>query len=313
MRCLVTGGCGFIGSHLVDALVTRGDEVVVLDDLSAGSAENLNRNARLIKGSILDTVTVESAIKGADCVFHLAARVGIPLSVEDPIGTQQVNVGGTLNLLEAARRRVVSRLVYASSSSVYGNQATHLMREDMTSAPKSPYGLQKLIGEQYCTLYAGMFGITMASLRYFNVYGARQVSQGHYTPVVARFRQQREAGEALTIYGDGLQTRSYIFINDVVRATVAASVGELPSSNNTIMNIGSNEETSVQKIARLIGGEVKHVWPNPRESFEERRLAADCSRARFLLDWQPTVPFYCGIALTYPELLGYFEEEEGRQ
>ena len=302
MRCVVTGGCGFIGSHVVDALIARGDSVTVLDDLSSGTPGNLNGQARLFNGSILDTSVVDSSVQGADCVFHLAAWARVPRSIENPLGTHQVNVVGTLHVLEAVRRHNVPRLVYVSSSSVYGNQATHLMHEGMTPGPLSPYGLQKLIGEQYCTLYARMFGITTVSLRYFNVYGPRQTNEGPYTLVVARFRQQRDAGEPITIYGDGLQTRSYTYIDDIVRATVSASAETLPASHNTILNIGSDEETSVLEIARLTGGEVKHIYPNPRGLFEERRKAADYSRAGALLGWQPVVSFRSGFAMTYPEL-----------
>jgi UDP-glucose 4-epimerase len=284
----------------VDALVARGN-VTVLDDLSSGTTDNLNGRAQLINGSVLDTSAIDRAVQGADCVFHLAAWGQVPLSIEDPVGTHQVNVAGTLNVLEAVRRYEVPRLVYVSSSSVYGNQATHLLHEDMTPDPLSPYGLQKLIGEQYCTLYARMFGITIASLRYFNVYGPRQVAEGPYTLIVARFRQQRDADEPITIYGDGLQTRSYTYIDDVVRATVSASVADIPASRNTILNIGSDEETSVLEIARLTGGEVKHIYPNPRGPFEEHRKVADYGRASSLLGWQPVVPFRTGVALTYPE------------
>ena len=241
MRCAVTGGCGFIGSHVVDALVARGDSVIVLDDLSSGTVENLNGHARLITGSILDTSIVDNAVREVDCVVHLAAWAQVPRSIEDPLGTHQVNVVGTLNVLEAVRRFRVPKLVYVSSSSVYGNQETHLLHEDMTPEPLSPYGLQKLVGEQYCTLYARLFGTTIASLRYFNVYGPRETSEGPYTLVVARFRQQRNAGKPLTIYGDGLQTRSYTYVDDVVRATVSASVTDLPASRNTILNIGTKE------------------------------------------------------------------------
>ena len=300
MRCVVTGGCGFIGSHVVDALVARGDSVVVLDDLSSGTINNLNGQAQLVNGSILDTSAVGSAVRGADCVLHLAAWARVPRSIEDPLGTHQINVVGTLNVLDAVRQFEVPRLVYVSSSSVYGNQSTHLLHEDMIPNPLSPYGLQKLIGEQYCALYARMFGITVASLRYFNVYGPRQTSEGPYTLVVARFRQQRDAGESLTIYGDGLQTRSYTYIDDVVRATMLACYADLPASRNAVLNIGTEEETSVLEIARFVGGEVRHVYPNPRGLFEERRKAADYSRANVLLGWQPAVSFRSGLAMTYP-------------
>ena len=301
MRCVVTGGCGFIGSHAVDALVARGDSVSVIDDLSSGTINYLNQHAELVNGSILDTTAVDNAVRGADCVIHLAAWARVPRSIEDPLGTHQVNVVGTLNVLEAVRRFEVPRLVYVSSSSVYGDQATYLLHEGMTPDPLSPYGLQKLIGEQYCTLYARLFGTTIASLRYFNVYGPRQTSEGPYTLVVARFRQQRDAGEPITIYGDGLQTRSYTYIDDIVQATMAACLADLPASRNTILNIGSDEEISVLEIARLIGGEVRHIYPNPRGLFEERRKAADYSRANSLLGWQPVVAFPTGLALTYPE------------
>lgn len=301
MRCVVTGGCGFIGSHIVDALLTRGHSVTVIDDCSSGNPDRLNGSARMVKGSVLDNSPLEDAVQGTDCVFHLAARARIARSVKDPIGTHHVNVVGTLNVLEAARRHGVSRFVYISSSSVYGNQNTHVMHEGMVPDPISPYGLQKLIGEQYCTLYARMHGITIASLRYFNVYGPRQVSEGPYSLVVARFRRQREQGKPITIYGDGLQTRSYTYVDEAVRATVSAGAEALPPSCNTILNIGSGEETSVLEIARLVGGEVIHINPNPRGRFEERRKAADYSRAKAILGWEPAVDFHTGFTLTYPE------------
>ena len=308
MQCVVTGGCGFIGSHVVDALVARGDAVTVLDDLSSGTVDNLNARADLRNGSILDAAIVDSTVRGADCIFHLAAWAWVPRSIEDPLGTHQVNVTGTLNLLEAARRHAVARFVYVSSSSVYGNQATHFLHEGMTPDPLSPYGLQKLVGEQYCTLYSRLCGMTAVSLRYFNVYGPRQVAEGPYTLVVARFRQQRDAGEAITVYGDGLQTRAYTYVDDAVRAMMAASAAEVPASRNTILNIGSDEETSVLDIARLVGGEVRHIYPNPRSAFEERRKTADYSRAKVLLHWQPAVSFRSGLALTYPDLAGLHSE-----
>ena len=171
MRSVVTGGCGFIGSHVVDRLVERGDEVVVVDDLATGDAANLNAAACLVRGSVLDAELLQDAVYGADRIFHVAALPRVPRSVEDPVGTHRVNVDGTLNVLEAARRAGVDRVVYSSSSSVYGEQATHLMREDMTPNPLSPYALQKLVGEQYASMFARLYGMTAVSLRYFNVYG----------------------------------------------------------------------------------------------------------------------------------------------
>ena len=209
MRSVVTGGCGFIGSHVVDRLVQRGDEVVVVDDLATGDAGNLNPDARLVRGSVLDAEMLRDAVEGADMVFHLAALPRVERSVEDPVGTHRVNVDGTLNVLEAARLADVGRVVYASSSSVYGEQTTHLMREDMTPNPLSPYALQKLIAEQYLSMFAPVYGITAVSLRYFNVYGPGQPLEGEYTLVIGKFLRTRRAGRPLTVYGDGEQTRAY--------------------------------------------------------------------------------------------------------
>ena len=300
MKCVVTGGCGFIGSHLVDALIARQVEVVVIDDMATGNAANLHEDACLAAGSVLDLDLLRSTLKGADCVFHLAAWARVQRSIDDPIGTHNVNVLGTLNVLDAALKSDVPRLVYISSSSVYGDQPTHLMREDMTPNPMSPYALQKLIGEQYCTMYARLFGLTIASLRYFNVYGPRQAAEGPYTMVMGRFQQQRDAGEPMTVYGDGEQTRAYTYVGDAVNATVLAGTRDLPAGENVILNVGTKEETSVMEIARLMGGEVRNIYPNPRGAFEERRKAADCSKAKAVLGWEPAVPIREGFAMTYP-------------
>ena len=289
MRSVVTGGCGFIGSHVVDRLVQRGDEVVVVDDLVTGDAANLNPDARLVRGSVLDAEMLRDAVEGADLVFHLAALPRVERSVEDPMGTHRVNVDGTLNVLEAARLADVGRVVYASSSSVYGEQATHLMREDMTPNPMSPYALQKLIAEQYLSMFAPVYGITAVSLRYFNVYGPRQPLEGEYTLVIGKFLRTRRAGRPLTVYGDGEQTRAYSHVHDVVSATLLAAEADVPPDRNTVLNVGSGVETSVNQLAAMIGGEVVHVIPNPRGDVEERRKAADCSRAAAVLGWEPTM------------------------
>ena len=289
MRSVVTGGCGFIGSHVVDRLVQRGDEVVVVDDLATGDAANLNPGARLVRGSVLDAALLRTAFEGADVVFHLAALPRVERSVEDPVGTHRVNVDGTLNVLEAARLADVGRVVYASSSSVYGEQTTHLMREDMTPNPMSPYALQKLIAEQYLSMFAPVYGITAVSLRYFNVYGPRQPLEGEYTLVIGKFLRTLRAGRPLTVYGDGEQTRAYSHVHDVVSATLLAAEADVPPDRNTVLNVGSGVETSVNQLAAMIGGEVVHVIPNPRGDVEERRKAADCSRAASVLGWEPTI------------------------
>ena len=295
MKHVVTGGCGFIGSHLVDRLVELGHEVVVVDDLSTNEDRQVNPAAALVEGSITDLDLVRSATEGADCVFHTAAWARVPRSIDDPVGTHEVNVNGTLNVLQAARENGVGRVVYSSSSSVYGDQDTHVMREDMTPNPKSPYALHKLIGEQYGSMFARLFGMSVVSLRYFNVYGPGQTTTGAYVLVIPRFLKLRDEGSPLTIYGDGEQTRSYTHVSDVVRANVLAASEELPAGENVALNIGPNEETSVNEIAAMIGGEVEHVFPTPRGEFEELRKSSDCSKAKAVIGWEPRVPLSEGI------------------
>ena len=295
MRCVVTGGCGFIGSHIVDALVGDGAEVVVLDDLSSGNRDYLNPAAELVEGSVADGEAVRSAVAGAAWVFHLAALPRVQQSVDDPIGTHAVNVNGTLNVLQAAREHGVERVVVSSSSSVYGDQETHLMTEDLEPNPMSPYGLHKLIGEQYADLFASLFGLQVVSLRYFNVYGPRQSAEGAYALVIPHFLRLRDEGKPLTVYGDGSQTRDYVHIEDVVRANLHAANSELPEGRAVALNVGSGEETSVNEIAALVGGEVEHIIPNPRGAFEEQRKCADTSRAKTVIAWEPRIRLAEGI------------------
>jgi UDP-glucose 4-epimerase len=295
MKCVVTGGCGFIGTHLVDRLVRNGHQVTVLDDLSTGSLERLNPSAEPLYCSVTDADTLAAVTDGADVVFHTAAWARIERSVADPVSTHAVNVTGTLNVLRAAHLNGVSRVVNSSSSSVYGDQSTHLMREDMEPKPKSPYALQKLMGEQYAELFAGLFGMSIVSLRYFNVYGPGQPSDGQYALVIPRFLRMRREGNPLTVYGDGAQTRSYTHVSDVVEANLLAAVADLPVGQHIALNIGTGQEISVNDIAAAIGGPVQHIVPNPRREFEEARKAADYSLARSLIRWEPRVTFADGI------------------
>ena len=295
MKCVVTGGCGFIGSRLVGRLVELGHEVTVLDDMSTGERSNHNRRADLVIGSVADLTAVLTATEEAEVVFHTAAWARVERSVADPIGTHDVNVTGTLNVLRAAQLSGVRRVINSSSSSVYGDQDTHLMREDMTPNPMSPYALQKLMGEQYAALFADLFGITIVSLRYFNVYGPGQPSEGAYSLVIPRFLRMRAEGQPLTVYGDGNQTRSYTHVSDVVEANILAATEELPAGRHTVLNIGTGQETSVNEIAAAIGGPVERIVPNPRGDFEEARKAADYSQAKSLIGWEPRVAFPNGI------------------
>ena len=295
MRCVVTGGCGFIGSHIVDALVRDGCEVAVLDDLSTGNLEYLNPAAELLEGSVADGEVVRSTVAGATWVFHLAALPRVQQSVDDPVGTHAINVNGTLNVLQAAREHGVERVVVSSSSSVYGDQETHLMTEDLAPNPLSPYGLHKLIGEQYADLFASLFGMQIVSLRYFNVYGPRQSAEGAYALVIPHFLRLRDEGKSLTVYGDGCQTRDYVHVDDVVRANLNAANSELPAGRAVALNVGSGEETSVNEIAAMVGGEVEHIIPNPRGAFEELRKCADTSRAKSVISWEPGILLAEGI------------------
>ncbi len=296
MRCLVTGGCGFIGSHLVDRLLESGHQVTILDDLSAGSQETLNPDANLVEGSITDMHLLDSASEGVNWIFHTAAWARIQRSIDDPIGTHNVNVTGTLNVLDVARMNKVERVIYSSSSSVYGDQASHIMHEEMVPAPKSPYAVQKLIGEQYCTLYAHIYGMKVCSLRYFNVYGPGQPREGAYVLVIPDFLRLRAEQKPMTVYGDGNQTRSYTHVSDVANANLLAAAADLPSGENTILNIGTDVETSVNEIAAIIGGETEHIIPNPRGEFEELRKCADYSKSAAKIGWQPQTQLRDGIA-----------------
>ena len=266
-----------------------------VDDLSTSEGRSVNPGATLVEGSVTDLELVSSAMKGADCVFHTAAWARVPRSIDDPVGTHEVNVNGTLNVLQAARENGVGRVVYSSSSSVYGDQDTHVMREDMTPNPVSPYALHKLIGEQYGSMFARLFGMSVVSLRYFNVYGPGQTATGAYVLVIPHFLKLRDEGRPLTIYGDGRQTRSYTHVFDVVRANLLAASEELREGENVALNIGPNEETSVNEIAAMIGGEVEHIYPNPRGEFEELRKSSDCSKANATIGWEPQISLSEGI------------------
>jgi UDP-glucose 4-epimerase len=301
MNYCVTGGCGFIGSHLVDRLIEDGHAVTILDDFSTGQRANLNPAARLIEGSILDATKVREALSGADAVFHTAAWARVVRSVEDPLGTHAVNVTGTLQVLQMAREQGIKRFVYSSSSSVVGDQDTHVVREDMACRPVSPYALQKYMGEQYVDMFARLFGMSAVSLRYFNVYGPRQLTEGAYALVIGKFMRQKREGEPMSIYGDGEQTRAYTYVADVVEANLKAARVALEPGEHLVVNIGTAVETSVNAVAERIGGEVTRIVPNPRGHLEELRKVADNARARERLGWTPKVSFEEGMNIVLRE------------
>src|SRR5438270_4724120 len=286
MRALVTGGAGFIGSNLVDALVARGDDVLVVDNLVSGKREYLNPQASLAEVDIRDdSEGLTSALHGREVVFHTAALTRIQRTIDDPLGSHATNVTGTLRVLKAAHDAGVRRVVYSSSSSVYGDQPTLPLTEDMPPNPLNPYACQKLMSELYARDFSRTFGLETVCLRYFNVYGPRQVTEGAYRLVIGIFMDQRLRGEPLTIHGDGQQTRDFTWVGDVVRANIMAGESDQVGRGEPI-NVGAGEEVSIARIAELIGGPVEY---QPPRGFDERFKRAGITRARELLGWQPGV------------------------
>ena len=222
-KAVVTGGAGFIGSNLVDALIDKGYEVHIIDNLSGGKTENVNARAVFHQKDIRNLVDIMPIISGAEYVFHLAALPRVQYSIEHPQETNDVNVNGLLNVLIAAHKGEVKKLVYSASSSAYGDQPVMPLREEMLAHPKSPYGLHKYVGELYCRLWSEVYGLPTVSLRYFNVYGPRFDAEGAYALVIGKFLKQKAGGKPMTITGDGKQTRDFTHVSDVVRANILAA------------------------------------------------------------------------------------------
>ena len=279
---LVTGGAGFIGSNLVDALIKAGHRVTIIDNLTTGKKENLNPKAKFIKADIRDLKKIQPIFKNKDGVFHLAAIPRVQPSIEYPIEPNEVNVTGTLNVLWAAKLAGIKRVVYSASSSAYGNAKKLPLTEDMRPGPMSPYGLQKYIGEEYCRLFSFLYGIETVSLRYFNVYGPRMASTGAYMTAIRVFLSQRAAGKPLTVVGDGEQTRDFSHVYDVVRANMLA-MNSHKVGKGEVINIGPGKNYSMNAIAKIIGGKIVYLPPR----VEPRDTRADNTLARKLLGWTP--------------------------
>lgn len=297
-KVIVTGGAGFIGSHLTDKLVSEGHEVVVVDNLMLGKKEFVNKNARFFKKDIRDYEALKKIFKGAEAVFHLAADPRLPVSIEDPLTTNDINVNGTLNVLWAAKENRVSKVIFSSSCAVYGNQRSLPINESCSLKPLSPYGLHKLIGEEYCRLFYSLYGLPTVCLRYFNVFGSRKLPTGGYPMVIPIFLDQRKKGEKLTIVGDGKSTRDYVHVSDVVEANILAWMQNKITDGSPI-NIGSGRQTSVNEIAALIGGETVNV---PLRLGEMRFIEADNNLAQSVLGWKPKVGVETGIAQLKKEM-----------
>lgn len=301
---LVTGGYGFIGSHLVDALVARGARVRVLDDLSTGRRENLAHagpQVERLEGTILDRPTCERACRGVALVFHQAALGSVPRSLAQPARTIAVNVLGTANLFEAARDAGVERVVYASSSSVYGD-ATALPRvEGEEGEALSPYALSKQMGESLAAVFGHAYGMELIGLRYFNVYGPRQREDGPYAAVVPRFFDACARGAAPRIFGDGEQSRDFTFVGDAVRANLLAAAAP-PAACGRAYNVGGGDRTTIARLARLIrrlvGKGEEPVYEPPRPG-DVRHSLADLRAAGAMLDYRPQVALADGLAATW--------------
>jgi UDP-glucose 4-epimerase len=287
---LVTGGAGFIGSHLVDALIAEGVRVRVLDNFSAGLRENVNPAAEVIVGDVRVLDSIRPSFEGVDCVFHMAALPRVMLSIEKPVETHLTNVVGTLNALIATRDAGIRRFVYSGSSSVYGDQSVLPLHESMMPNPINPYALQKLTGEQYTRMFHRLFGIETLTLRYFNVYGPRMATEGAYVTVVGVFIREKIAGRPLTIHGDGTQRRDFTHVRDVVRANLAAMDARV--ADGRALNVGRGENLSVNQIADIIGGPVLHATGRLGDA---RDTLADLTETRAVLRWEPEVPTPEGV------------------
>jgi nucleoside-diphosphate-sugar epimerase len=293
-KVIVTGGAGFIGSNLVDKLVSQGYKVIVIDNLSAGKKENLNPEAEFHELDICDFDKINPLFQGVDCVFHLAAIPRVPVSVKDPINTSKTNIIGTVSVFKAASENKVKRVIFASSSSVYGEQEEFPLKEGMAPNPVSPYALQKLSGEQFAKLFMRLYGLSVVCLRYFNVYGPRIDPDSEYSLVLGKFLKQKSQNSPLTIFGDGEQTRGFCYVDDVVDGNIKA-MESLKLKGGEIINIGNNESNSINYLAKLIGGEIQYF---PTRAGDVLHTKADISLAKELLGWQPSVSFDQGIKKT---------------
>jgi len=313
MKCLVTGGGGFIGSHLSSFLEARGDEVIVLDNFSTGKRENLQGlEVRLIEGDIRDFSCLTEAVQGVDTVFHQAALCSVARSVEDPRSTHEVNTSGTLNVFEASRRAGVRRVVFASSSSVYGDSATLPKEETMPTAPLSPYAISKLVGEHYAAMYWRLFGLETVGLRYFNVFGPQQDPDSEYAAVIPKFLHGILNREEVRVHGDGSQSRDFTYVDNVVHANVAAASQAVLAGDvaGQVLNIACGERWTLLELLNRLESTLHQ---DATIVFGERRVGdvkhsqASIEKARRLLGYSPAVDFDEGIKRT----VAWFVESSG--
>ena len=303
MRYLVTGGAGFIGSNTVEELVRRGHSVVVLDDLSSGKEDNLaeiRNKITFIKGSITDIEVVRKAMHEAEYVLHLGARTSVPRSVKDPIDTNKINIEGTLNVLVAAKELKVKRVVFAASSSAYGETPTLPKVETMQPQPISPYGVTKYVGELYGQTFGRCYGLENVSLRYFNIFGPRQDPSSPYSGVLAKFCTAFLEDTQPLVFGDGEQTRDFTYVENAVQANLLAC--EAPNASGKVFNVGVGERISLNEVlrelGRITGKKLEAKYEPPRDG-DIRDSQADISQARECLEYDPQVSFEEGLARTF--------------
>jgi nucleoside-diphosphate-sugar epimerase len=303
MRYLVTGGAGFIGSNTVDELVRRGHSVVVLDDLSGGKEENLaevRNKITFIKGTITDIEIIRRAIFEADYVIHLAARTSVPFSMKDPIETNRINIDGTLNVLVAARDAKVKRVVFAASSSAYGETPTLPKTENMQPQPISPYGVSKYVGELYAQTFGRCFGLENVCLRYFNIFGPRQDPSSPYSGVMAKFCTAFLEETEPVIFGDGTQSRDFTYVDNAVQANLLAC--EAPRASGRVFNIGTGMRVNLNEVVEALGaisGKPLQARHDPPRDGDIRDSQADISHARAVLGYEPTVLVEEGLQRTF--------------
>src|SRR3954471_12189252 len=298
---LVTGGAGFIGSHLSEELVRRGERVRIVDSLITGKRQNMAhlKDVEFVHGDLADLDIARRSVQGVDYVLHQAAIPSVPRSVQDPITSHRANIDASLNVLVAARDAGVRRLVYAGSSSAYGNTPTLPKVETMPTAPLSPYALQKLVAEQYCQMFTQLYGLETVTVRYFNVFGPRQDPSSPYSGVISLFISALCEGRQPKIYGDGEQTRDFTYVANVVDGVLRACTA--PEASGEVINVATGGRISLNLLFRtvraLVGGDVEPLYEAPRAG-DVKDSQADIGKARRLLGYQPTVSFEDGLRST---------------
>lgn len=302
MHYVVTGGAGFIGSHLSEALASSGHDVTIIDDLSTGKEEYLssvltNPHVTCIRDTVQDVISLTRHCEGADGIFHLAAMVSVPGSIEYPLRSHEATLTGTLNVLLAARDCGIRKVVHASSAAVYGNLPGLPKREDMPVDPLSPYAVAKYAGEQYCRVFSALYGVETASLRYFNVFGPRQDPRSDYAAVIPRFIARIRAGESPLIFGNGMQTRDFVYVKDVAKANIQV----MEAKSQSVFNIASGRETSMNDLAAILldlfNVKFEPVYC-PERPGEVKRSVADISRATQAFGFHPLFSLKEGLSET---------------